>query len=125
MRQKNRFDWNIHCDKKERLQHLSKYHGKVRKDMHYIFGDTRLWYIKKDIPTNLSILKRNSLTLIFASMHWLSELTRYNPEKFDKMMNTKLNWLIHEFVDNALYQFIDEISCEITDADIMNSGYRK
>lgn len=125
MRLKNRFNWDIHGDKKERLQQLSKYHGKVRRDMHYIFGDMRLWYIKKEIPTNPSIINRNSLTLIFAVMHWLSELTRYNPEKFDTMMKTKQNWLIHEFVDNALYQFIDEISCEMTDADIMTSGYRK
>ena len=24
------------------------------------------------------------------------------------------NWLIHDFVDNAPYHYIDEISCEIT-----------
>lgn len=40
-------------------------------------------------------------------------------------MKTNQNWLIHEFVDNSLYQFIDEISCEITENDIMTSGYRK
>ncbi len=125
LRQKDRFKWDIHGDKKERLRNLSKYHSKVRKYMHYIFGDMRLWYIKKEIPTNSSILNRNSLPLIFAVMHWLSELTRYNPEKFDTMMKTKQNWLINEFVDNALYQFIDEISCEMTDADIMTSGYKK
>lgn len=125
MRRKSRFDWDIHGDRKERLKSLSVYHGKVRKDMHYIYGDMRLWYVKKAILTNNSILSRNSLSLIFAVMHWLSELTRYNPEKFDKLMKTRQNWLIHEFVDNALYQFIDEISCEITDADIMTPGHKK
>ena len=126
MRCKKRFDWDIHDpNKKGRLEKLSKYHGSVRKDLLYIYGDSRLWYLKKDIPTNGHLIKRNSITLIFAVMHWLSELVRYNPEKFDLLMNTKQNWLIHEFVDNALYQYIDEISCEITKADIMTNGYRK
>ncbi len=125
MRKKARFDWDIHTKKSERIQSLSSYHGKIRKDFHYIFGDTRLWYIKKNIPENSHILKRNALTLIFASMHWLSELVRYNPEKFAELMTTKQNWLLHEFVDNALYQYVDEISCEITNADIMTAGYRK
>ena len=126
MRCKKRFDWDIHDpDKEGRLKKLSKYHGSIRKDLLYIYGNTRLWYLKKDIPTNVHIVKRNSVTLIFAVMHWLSELVRYNPEKFEKLMNTKQNWLIHEFVDNALNHFIDEISCEITKVDIMTNGYRK
>lgn len=126
MRCKKRFEWDIHDpDKKGRLEKLSKYHGTVRKDLLYIYGDTRLWYLKKEIPGNKHILKRNSVTLIFAVMHWLSELVRYNPEKFESLMDTKQNWLIHEFVDNALYHYIDEVACEITKADIMTNGYKK
>ena len=125
MRAKKRFEWDIHGDKNERFEALAKYHGTMRKDIHYIHGNSRLWYLKKNITTNRHILKRNSITLIFAIMHWLSELVRYNPEKFEKMMSTKQNWLIHEFVDNALDHFVDEVSCEITKADIMTNGYRK
>lgn len=40
-------------------------------------------------------------------------------------MKTKQNWLIHDFVENSLSQYIDEISCEITENDIMVPGYRK
>ncbi|NBK94387.1 hypothetical protein D5278_21035 [bacterium 1XD21-13] len=127
MRSKKRFSWDIHGDKKKRIEGLKRYHGFVRKDLLYIYGDNRLWYmyIKKEISSNTHIVKRNSVTLIFAVMHWLSELVRYNPEKFDMLMNTNQNWLVREFVDNALYQYIDEISCEITEDDIMTSGYRK
>lgn len=125
MRSKKRFDWDIHGDKRKRLEAISKYHRIIRKDLFYIHGDTRLWYLKKNINSNPRIIKRNSITLIFAVMHWLSELVRYNPKKFENMMGTKQNWLIHEFVDNALYQFVDEISCEITKTDIMTNGYRK
>jgi len=125
MRHKKRFKWDRYDNMSERLETLKKYHGIMRKDLLYIYGDTKLWYVKKEIPNNSHIIKRNSITLIFAVMHWLSELVRYNPEKFNKLMSTNQNWLIHEFVDNALNQFIDEISCEITGVDIMASGYRK
>lgn len=125
LRQKKRFEWDIHGKKDVRLKALSKYHGQIRKDLFYIYGDVRLWYIKKDIDSNQHILHRNSITLIFAVYHWLSELVRYNPEKFASLMKTNQNWLLHEFVDNSLYQYIDEISCEITENDIMSSGYRK
>lgn len=126
MRYKKRFDWDIHnSNKKERLENLSKYHGIIRKDLMYIYGNTRLWYLKKEIPDNHHIIKRNSITLIFAAMHWLSELVRYAPKRFKSLMETRQNWLIHEFVDNALYHYIDEISCEIIKADIMTNGYRK
>jgi len=120
-----RFKWDIHSDLKVRLDNLSSYHKKVRKDLHYISGDSRLWYIKKDIPQNRHIIKRNSLSLIFAVMWWMSELVRYTPEKFEKYTCSKQNWLLHEFIETALYQFVDEISCEITHQDIMTTGYRK
>lgn len=125
MRSKKRFDWDIHDrNKTTKLKNLSEYHKKVRKDIHYIVGDTRLWYLKKKMPGSDPKLNRNSITLIFAVMHWLSELVRYNPLKFESLMKTKQNWLINEFVQIALHQYIDEISCEITGTDIMTPGYK-
>lgn len=126
VRKKNhRIPWDIHEDKVLRFQRLSDYHKKVRKDLHYIYGDSRLWYVKKNNPVNRSILKRNSLTLIFAVMHWLSELVRYNPMQFEKYMQTNQNWLLNEFIETALFQFVDEISCEIAGLEIMTPTYRK
>lgn len=40
-------------------------------------------------------------------------------------MNSRQNWLIKEFLDLGLQQFIDEISAEIAGANIMVTGYRK
>lgn len=124
-KENGRFNWDIHLDKKERYKNLSNYHKKIRKELFYIYGNTKLWYIKKDLPNNSHTLKRNSLTLIFAVMHWMSELVRYNPQRFEKYMETKQNWLLHEFIEKALYQFVDEISCEITHQEIMSTGFRK
>lgn len=124
-KENSRFKWDIHADKKVRFSNLSAYHKRVRKDLFYIYGNSKLWYIKKALPNNSHILGRNSLTLIFAVMHWMSELVRYNPKQFEKYMETKQNWLLHEFIEKALYQFVDEISCEITHQEIMSTGYRK
>ena len=33
--------------------------------------------------------------------------------------------MLHEFIETVLYQFMDEINCEIAHQDIMASGYRK
>lgn len=94
-KENSRFNWNIHSDLNQRMQDLSNYHRKVRKDLFYIYGDTKLWYLKKDLPNNTHVLQRNSLTLIFAVMHWMSELVRYNPQKFEKLIeSTKSSALI-------------------------------
>lgn len=50
--------------------------------------------------------KRNPIlsypTLILAVMHWLSELVRYNPAKFDRYMQSKHNWCLHEFIEKSV-----------------------
>lgn len=124
-RRKKKFEWDIHNTTiNKRVKNLKIYHAKVRKDLFYISGNSKLWYVKKDIKSNENIIKRSSLTLIFAVMHWMSELVRYNPKLFNKYLNSKDNWLLHEFINISLNQFIDEISCEITGEEIMSPGYR-
>lgn len=46
-KENSRFKWNIHSPMAERLEALSNYHKKIRKDLHYIYGESRMWYIKK------------------------------------------------------------------------------
>jgi len=41
-----------------------------------------------------------------------------------KHFRSKHNWLLSEFVMKALDQYVDEISAEITGAQIMISGIR-
>lgn len=122
---KNRFKWNIHSPIRNRLIELNNYHRKIRKHFYYVLGPQKLWYIKKSLINNKHIIERSSLTLIYAAMHWLSEMVRYNPSVFNKLLSSRQNWLIKEFVDICLPQFIDEISCEITGSEIMCPGYRK
>ena len=52
----------------------------------------------------------------------ISEIVRYKPEQLAHLMDSKENWLIHEFISLALDQFIDEIAAEITGHDIMGTS---
>ena len=125
IRMKKRFYWDRFTDINERKKKMLNYHKKVRKYISYIYGESRLWYIKKEMAGNDELYSANSSVLIFAAFHWLSELVRYNPTLFNRYMKSKQNWLLHEFINTALDQFVDEISCEITGEDIMCTGYRK
>lgn len=122
---KKQFKWNIHESMSDRLNALIKYHKYARKTFYYINGSQMLWYIKKKLPKNTHLVDRHSMTIIYGVMHWLSEQVRYSPNIFEKLMKSKQNWLIREFIDLGLPQFIDEISSEITGANIMCTGYRK
>lgn len=125
LRMKKRFNWDIHKPIEERKKLLNKYHEKVRCYLFYIYGESKLWYIKRQVTGNEDLEFAPSSVLIFCIFHWLSELVRYSPKLFNKYMKSKQNWLIHEFINNALDQFVDEIGCEITGEDIMCTGYRK
>ena len=122
---KKQFKWNIHERMSDRMNALIKYHKEARKAFYYINGSQMLWYIKKELPKNAHLVDRHSMTIIYGVMHWLSEQVRYSPNIFEKLMKSKQNWLIREFIDLGLTQFIDEISSEITGANIMCTGYRK
>lgn len=106
------------------LNSLERYYKKIRMDLGYIYGTHELWYIKrKDINNN--IIKKNSLILTFASMHRLSEMARYNPNLLIKHLKRNASWLITEFINKALLQFIDNISSEITGDDFRITGFRQ
>lgn len=120
IRMKNRFAWRP-LERKESIARYRNYHKRLRKHLYYIYGPQRLWYIKRggNIP---GIIKRSSLTLTFAAMHKLSELSRYTPEKLAKHFECGHNWLLSEFIETAPLQFIDELSSEMTGREFMMPG---
>jgi len=124
VRRKRRFGWKrAAVKKKENFLRLTEYHRKIRKDLYYIHGPERLWYLKrgKDFP---QIIQRSSLTLTFGAMHRLSELARYEPMKLARHFDCQHNWLLCEFIKSSRDQFLDEISAEITGQDFMMPGRR-
>ncbi|WP_176544163.1 YaaC family protein [Bacillus cereus] len=93
------------------------YHKKVRRNVQYIAGTSSRWYIKR---TNIKeCIPLSSLSITFAAMHRLSELSRYEPITLSKHLSSQQNWLLSEFIKSAPYQFIHEIASEITGEEFL------
>ncbi|AUQ59388.1 hypothetical protein PhaeoP30_02496 [Phaeobacter inhibens] len=117
VRRKKRFRWfggrSNATKRKEAHQRLVRYHSTLRRIVVNINGNRDLWYLKRASDQN-SAAERHTLVLMFAAMHRLSELSRYDPNGLDRHLSGKANWLISEFVHGAMDQFIDQIATEIT-----------
>jgi hypothetical protein len=122
VRAKKRFKWKRGDSEQNNLQRLILYHQGIRKRVFYIKGQSRLWYLKRDESPKGSIA-RSATTLTYAALHRLSEQARYTPDRLARHFDARHNWLLSEFLDRALDQFIDQISSEITGNDFMPPGY--
>ncbi|WP_145141241.1 YaaC family protein [Paenibacillus sp. Y412MC10] len=105
------------------LEKFKSYYSKNRKNVRYIFSPNKLWYIKRTNLTN-GIINKSTLTLIFAAMHRLSEMSRYDPNTLDKHLSSTAGWLLSEFITKSAFQFIDMISSEVTGDDFRVTGFR-
>ena len=92
IRRKARFKWKVRGDQRGNLERLTNYHREIRKQLFYIVGPMRLWYLKRG-DTGQACIPRSSLTLTFAAMHRLSELSRYDPLSLTKHLDRDHNWL--------------------------------
>lgn len=124
IRKRKRFTWDENKNDETNINELKKYHKKVRQNLYYIKGTSRLWYIKRCDDNLKSLIKKSSLTITFAAMHKLSELSRYSPASLAKHFDSVHNWLLSEFITLGLEQFIDEISSEITGEEFLPPGIR-
>lgn len=108
----------------EDLTSLCEFHRRLRLDINYISGDRPNWYLKRCLA-DFNRINRNNLTLMFMAMHRFSEITRYKPVELNRLLKSRENWLIYEFVEVARNQFIDEIAAEITGFEISPAGVRQ
>jgi hypothetical protein len=117
IRRSKRFTWlqgrSTKQQKTNALLRLSNYHSSTRRVIVTISGNHDFWYLKKTLKEN-RLTGRHGLTIIFACMHRLSELSRYDPRGFERHLCGEANWLITEFIEHSTYQFIDQIASEIT-----------
>lgn len=122
VRAKKRFDWEKGASKlKDNLSRLLTYHARLRRRFQYIAGASTLWYVRREANDNLDL---SALTLIFAALHRLSELARYDPLRFERHLESQHNWLLVEFVRHSVRQFVDGIAAELTGHQILPSGIR-
>ena len=57
-------------------------------------------YLKKSLANN-TLSERHSLSIIFAVVHRLSELSRYDPNGLDRHLCGSANWLLTEFIEEG------------------------
>lgn len=117
LRRKKRFRWlntrDTAAAKKAAMKRLTNYHATTRRIVVNISGNRDLWYLKRHQDIN-PVGMRHTLVLMFAAMHRLSELSRYDPNGLDRHLSGQANWLLTEFIHGSMDQFIDQISSEIT-----------
>ena len=125
IRRNKTFKWECRNNKPtvDSLVDFNRYHLKIRKQLRTIYGPNNLWYIKRSNLAN-HLINRNNFVLIYATMHRLSEMARYEPNGLKKHLEKNHSWLLTEFIQKAGQQFIDEISSEITGKDFRTTGFR-
>lgn len=125
IRRNKKFNWKAPRNNPtpKSLKEFKKYYTKIRGKLRYIYGHTDLWYIKRKDLTN-NIIDRNTLTLTFAAMHRLSEMSRYEPNILRNHLERNASWLLSEFISKSILQFVDQISSEITGNDFRLTGFR-
>lgn len=117
IRSKKTFRWATRQRDKSLID-MGKYHRKVRKRIVPIYASENRWYLRK---TGLaeSPMENSRLYLIYAAMHRLSELSRYDPLSLTSHFSMRHNWLLAEFLENAPDQFIYGIASEITGSEFL------
>ncbi len=125
LRRNKTFNWDAprNNPNNDSIKNLNSYHEKIRRELRYIYSPNELWYIKRKNLTN-NIIDKSTLTLTIGAMHRLSELSRYEPQTLSKHLSKDASWLISEFINKSMYQFIDHISSEITGSDFRVTGFR-
>ncbi|QEN06800.1 hypothetical protein EXM22_01885 [Oceanispirochaeta crateris] len=124
LRRNKTFKWEAprNSPTQKSINNLYSYYEKVRPDFQYIYSPNRLWYLKrKNIRHEIN---RNPLVLTYAAMHRLSELARYEPKILSQHLERRSSWLISEYIDRSVDQFIDGISSEITKDEFKIAGTR-
>ena len=125
IRHKKRFEWDVVRnvpDSANKLR-LDNYIKTRRKEFQYIYSANELWYLKRNdlIP---GVINHSPLVLIYSAMHRLSELARYEPDILKSHLEKDASWLLNEFINKSVVQFIDQISSEITGNQFRITGFR-
>ena len=115
------FKWDDTLPLADNVSSFKTYYQSVRKSAFYIRGATRLWYLKMTAPPP-TYIERSPLTLTYMALHRLSELARYTPDVLAQHFDSHHNWLLSEFINLSLSQFLDEVSAEMTGHEFMPPG---
>jgi hypothetical protein len=113
-----RFKWDD-SDVPQSLDRLRYYHQRLRTDVQPILTTgARRWYLRRpelrDQASGLPLPAR-----IFAAMHRLSELSRYDPIRLMRHFNAEHNWLLVEFLAQAPAQLVHLVASELAGREFL------
>ena len=111
------------AEKRAALSRLWTLHRRLRRQVSFISAPLDLWYLKRTVAGGV-VIPRSNLVIMFATMHRLSELSRYDPAGLGQYLAGPANWLLSEFIKLSPSQFIDEVSCEMTSLEMRLPGVR-
>lgn len=118
VRCKRRFSWDD-SDIGSSLLRLRTYHNRLQAEVVPILTThANRWYLRKSENRGPAF----SLPLtarIFAAMHRLSELSRYDPVRLRRHLEAKHNWLVSEFLSQAPAQLVHLVARELTGREIV------
>ncbi|MBB6095620.1 hypothetical protein HNQ60_004511 [Povalibacter uvarum] len=112
IRRKRRFRWSGRAVETS-ITKFKKYHKTIRRRIIPIYSSENRWYLKKSVAGHGKLVN-SQMVLVFAAMHRLSELSRYDPVAFAGHFNVNHNWLLSEFIRAAPAQFVYGMASEIT-----------
>lgn len=112
IRRKRRFRWSSR-DIEISLNQFTAYHKQIRRRIIPIYSSENRWYLKKSVVGHNNLVN-SQLVLIYAAMHRLSELSRYDPMSLAKHFNVNHNWLLSELIRASTAQFVYGMASEIT-----------
>ena len=115
VRMKPRFQWKAK-QKTASINRLVSYHRRVRLDVVPIIEPLNRWYLRR---RGTAAGGFHQAVIIFAALHRLSELSRYDPLRLRAHLNARHNWLVTEFLSLGPAQFIHLVSSEITGQEFL------
>ena len=126
IRNKRRFKWKVarNLPNDANLNRLNNYIKARRNELQYIYSASELWYLKRNDSISASVINHNPAVLTYAAMHRLSELARYQPNILQSHLEKDASWLLNEFIEKSIVQFLDQISSEITGNTFRITGFR-
>ncbi|MCW6681938.1 hypothetical protein NHG29_03520 [Aerococcaceae bacterium NML160702] len=92
---------------------VKRYHKTIRRYFQEISaGQKSRWYYKN--LNHSKAIDVSPLVIVYAIMHRLSELSRYEPKTLYDYLSNESSWVITEFIKISPFQFINGITSELT-----------
>jgi hypothetical protein len=119
VRCKRRFQWED-GDVSGSLVRLCNYHHRLQDDvLPIVTNHLPRWYLRA-AQDRKTVSQLPLIAKVFAAMHRLSELSRYDPIRLERHLQAKHNWLLNEFLAQGTAQVVHLVAREMAGREFIN-----